>query len=330
MANPTVTVTPDGPACQVCKAQNIDLDKGYHQHHHRFPWLIAYTGRFYSIRPPSMGEEFTQEAKVQENAVNYHSQIIWIVEQLRWTRTGTVIIGAMDRICQPNGKYVVIQPYSKWENWSVLGDPKDSVVAVCTATAGPKQNPNHKGTHAEVSFSPESREAGTVCNWWGKHMAGLSNWTEKDEALLHELVHAFGTLTGLWDVRRVDDQMFRQDNFKYDNLEEFLAILVSNMFRSEKGRRGLQTFEHLMELGVEMEVITGASATSDGFLGQVWNSATPKPFIRGANKTRIRALAKLHSQEPKLFNELSTVSAAFNPVRQYMTYKKIYDNEIGL
>jgi hypothetical protein len=52
------------------------------------------------------------------------------------------------------------------------------------------------------------------------------------EVLLHELVHSFRQISGNWDQRPTPDA--------YRNLEEFYAIVIGNVYRSELRRIGLR------------------------------------------------------------------------------------------
>jgi Effector protein len=65
-----------------------------------------------------------------------------------------------------------------------------------------------------------------------------------DESLFHELVHAASMLNGtLKDRKTKMAGTHKHDRYKVDDESEFLAVQVTNLFRQEKGRKGLR-FNH--------------------------------------------------------------------------------------
>jgi hypothetical protein len=104
-----------------------------------------------------------------------------------------------------------------------------------------------------------------------------------DEALLHEIVHAMRLVNGV--------MQFLPMNGGYGNLEEFLAVLVANIYRSEK--RVSDLYDYADNL-----------INPQSFLNTI---LTPTPRL---------ALGILRSGQPMLFKALAQVSAAFNPLRQ--------------
>jgi hypothetical protein len=69
-----------------------------------------------------------------------------------------------------------------------------------------------------VEFDPDM--------WSGRRMAAPSN--APDEVLYHELVHASRYVNGVFDGEPV--------NKGYDDAEEYLAIVLTNIYMSEKGQ----------------------------------------------------------------------------------------------
>jgi hypothetical protein len=102
-----------------------------------------------------------------------------------------------------------------------------------------------------------------------------------DEVLLHELVHASRKVHGVLQRMPVTGD--------YGNQEEFLAVLVANIYRSEKGRDPLDYH--------------GRPIDAAAFL----DSVSPSPRL---------LLALLRNNQPMLFETLAQIEAPFNPVRQ--------------
>jgi hypothetical protein len=104
-----------------------------------------------------------------------------------------------------------------------------------------------------------------------------------DETLLHELVHA---------SRKVKALAYRMPiSGGYGNQEEFLAMVVQNIYRSEKGRSGMFDYH-------------GAPIDPDSFLD---TNLRPPPRT---------VLALFRDRQPSLYAALLNVNASFNPIRQ--------------
>lgn len=113
-----------------------------------------------------------------------------------------------------------------------------------------------------------------------------------DEVLLHELVHALRDLTGLATKSgmRTYNPVPKQPG--WDNFEEFFAILVSNIYHSERGRKHIR------------------SNHDSG-----WSSKTDEEWLDIArNRSHVR---RFRREQPELFNDLRDVPAAWNPLRGF-------------
>jgi hypothetical protein len=187
-----------------------------------------------------------------------------------------------------NQTWVRIQPYS----------PYDSA---CGASArwddtGPMFFFRRYGSL--VSFSPE-KFAVTACA--AKRTGAAA--PELHETLFHELVHAFRQVShwrraGITDLQRIKhDAPLIGGLRKHDNLEEFIAVLVTNIYRSANGKRVLRASHH------------GFGAMDDDLAGSFafyQAGAQVFPLIDEFctnNKGFTRMLAK--------------VDAPFNPIRAY-------------
>ncbi len=101
-----------------------------------------------------------------------------------------------------------------------------------------------------------------------------------DDMLLHELVHAGRYLHGKMRGRQVSGS--------YGNQEEFVAQLVQNIYRSEKGR----------------PVYDYGGSPIDG--------------TRFLTREAREIVADLKAHQGRFFDALSNVQASFNPIRQFI------------
>lgn len=153
--------------------------------------------------------------------------------------------------------------------------PRDASGQVTSSTLGTGQ-----GSDSVVEFLPPQ---------FARHVPGIAvgagPGSLRDEVLLHELVHALRHLRGL----RTHQPVRFQRTFTYDNREEFYAILIANIYRSECGRAGLR-HDH------------------SGFDPMFVASAD---FLKlGRNRAYLR---RLRREMPALFRALRGVRAEFNP-----------------
>jgi hypothetical protein len=107
------------------------------------------------------------------------------------------------------------------------------------------------------------------------------------EVLFHELVHSVRELSGKLDQRPLHDA--------YEDIEEYFAIVVANVYRSELNRIGLRGGHHSESLPPKQRDDAGV------FLNA------------GDNRKR---LDRLRHETPDLFNAVAGVgSARWNPIR---------------
>jgi hypothetical protein len=139
-----------------------------------------------------------------------------------------------------------------------------------------------RGGGAVIEFSPGS----STCTRGGARAA------EPDVVLLHELVHALRKMQGLENSTPLDATLIRQ----YGDAEEWLAILVENVYGSAQGQT---QFRGGHDARTKLKP---PEDTSEGFL----------------NNPSYRVLARnyYYSWRP-VFGDLSCVTAKFNPFRAY-------------
>lgn len=106
-----------------------------------------------------------------------------------------------------------------------------------------------------------------------------------DETLAHELMHATRKVRGIVHRMATDSG--------YGNLEEFLAVVVENMYRSEKGRPLYDYHHHRIDPAKFLD-----------------SDVTPSPRL---------LLGLMRANHPTLFEALAALSPgkpSFNPMRQ--------------
>jgi hypothetical protein len=106
----------------------------------------------------------------------------------------------------------------------------------------------------------------------------------EDEILIHEMVHAIRQTAGLSNRRAVPRQP------RYDTMEELVAIVVANIYRSERHRIGVRNSDHRT---AEIMAVSGKH-----FLHLEFNRAHLRRFCW---------------QHPAFVRDLSAIDAYFNP-----------------
>ena len=145
------------------------------------------------------------------------------------------------------------------------------------------------GNDTEVRFNP--------LMWTPPPGGGaVAPGAEADEILLHEMTHGLRQMRGKMLCSGV------YDHPSYDTIEEFIAILVSNMYRSERGRTGLRS-DH----GANSPPLSPALSDPATFLNT------------DANMDHIH---KMFEEDPVFGKNLANVRCRFNPV-------KIFDDQYG-
>ena len=109
-----------------------------------------------------------------------------------------------------------------------------------------------------------------------------------DDALLHECVHAARFL------ERVANPI-KTKEFGYDDEEEFFAILIENVYRSESGRKYVRK-DHTLD------VLNDKEADSYAFM------------LHGDNW---RLIEKFCHQLPQIGQAIADIDVQFNPIRTY-------------
>jgi hypothetical protein len=127
-----------------------------------------------------------------------------------------------------------------------------------------------------------------------------------DNVLVHELTHALRYMRGLINMVPTLDKA-------YDNEEEFFAILVANIYMSETGRTMFLASHH------NYDALPAELSTSEGFLGK----GVSPPSHRHLENRRLvhKFVCQCYGLCALLFGK---VSAAFNPIREFMRNSQLY------
>jgi hypothetical protein len=130
------------------------------------------------------------------------------------------------------------------------------------------------GTDVEIRYTP----------WLFTAASGGPGTNDPDEVLLHEMLHGLRQMAGV--------SMCGTQTKRYDTSEEFVAILVTNIYRSEAGRPNLRA-DHSFN-----SALSPALSNPANFLNQ---HRTDLSLMRG--------------EQPNLFAKLQGLKhIAFNPI----------------
>jgi hypothetical protein len=251
------------------------------------------------------------DAAYDQNVYEY-GMVFWL-EFLRRTWTGWALLKDVWR-CSP--KEIIIQPWLPVAEVKAVKDKIDRAMApLLGEPVPPPGDPNDPGwlcleenasageadmerlplVKARVNFSPEfSSPPGMV---YSKPGPGC----EADESLLHEMTHAVRILRGVFDNSINQNP---PDNPGWKNDEEFFAIVLTNIYRSELSTLGwLRPRRH------------GLRKDHKGHAALSPQLEDPKAFLGfGLNPGRFKRWAV---EQPDLFQNLRQVRCPFNPIRAF-------------
>jgi hypothetical protein len=148
--------------------------------------------------------------------------------RMNWPKYFEATQSALDDIIKSWTGYGLILCLRDLRGKRVIITPSN--VGSCNADA---QEPEWAKTNVDVQVQFTPSEWGTTCTGPG---------ASPDEALLHELIHAYRMLKGYTPI-----SLF-VPGFAYHTVEEFIAILLTNIHRSARHRPGLRKDHRGMEL----------------------------------------------------------------------------------
>jgi hypothetical protein len=190
-----------------------------------------------------------------------------LLDTIKGRKVGLQVLGGI-----PKGKRVTIVPYFP-------------AALVCNAAADTVNA-------GRVEIDPKNWMAGSLCNKDG------SAGADADEVLLHEMLHAYRALAG---HVRMDACQVAPDK-QYDNIEEFWAIVVTNVYLSEKGKTLLRQ-DH-----ASFVPLKPAWRTSAGFL-------TDPDLLKWS-----RALLRQEETLLKAIDDSLAATTPFNPFHELLAH----------
>jgi hypothetical protein len=241
------------------------------------------------------------------SAKDYEVQMQRLLKIIEDSRTGAVLL----RFIAETGKHLLIVPFQAEKggvcnanaspvagsnfvtqalSYFVFGD-----AAKASAKGKPVQydkksgkpggeKGSGQGVNSTIRFTPSSWDATGVCSP-GKPGATAVG------VLFHEMVHSYRHMSGKrWVLPSTGA------NVSYDNLEEFMAIVISNVFASDPTTKVVtRTLRH----------------HHHGFVPLPQKQQTSAGFV--SIKENQDSLNILRTQEPELWKALAAVKAPFNP-----------------
>ena len=204
-----------------------------------------------------------------------------VIEHLTWidrTKMGRLLLTAL----RFHGKPITIQPYTG-------GD--------CNASGGTRDVGG--AIQGVVFYSPDTFSLHGACSATTTVPNRGLFW---DEVLFHELVHVFRQVSGKWNKQPLTFGLNR-----YDDTEEFIAVLVANIYISDKTNK-IKT-----GLRADHKTLNPLSADLEGPFG----------FYRSGRQTfsLIEAFCNdNHGISVRIANDLA--DAPFNPIADYFLDKE--------
>jgi hypothetical protein len=263
---------------------------------------------WFSLLQPAFGDRVAQVIADQYEQ-DVVAQLNLLTGSGRWT--AQAVLAQILAAGTQHGKSITISPYTP-DDAQRMG-PFGAFTLPSDLGAVPvNQGGTGGGSDATIHYSPEiltqDSAARALANAnpdpkakkWGPYA------TDPDDVLLHELVHAMRDLQGLRDGIAITGP-----DAKYDDDEEFLAILISNIAVTEK-----DPFAELRRDHFGSTKLADDEATSEGFLSNT--DQTDNLFW----------VEFLTAEEWALFSLIAASPfAAFNPIREYMTHPEKYQNQ---
>jgi hypothetical protein len=217
---------------------------------------------------------FADEALWRNSADSYDMAVERVFNDIAKAATGRAVLRAIGRIAQ---RSMLVEPMMGTDG----GMPNAYAMPV------DKKAARRQGSDTEVRYTPAHWKPSAM----HPSVTGFKFWygpgTTPDELLLHEVVHGLRHMAGLRMTRNVPFQA------GYDSFEEFYAILIANIYRSELGRLELRHDHH----GFMALSAVGINNQTDFY----------------NHRLNQQHLNKLRRQQPALFADLQGVKAKFNP-----------------
>jgi hypothetical protein len=237
-------------------------------------------------------------------AAKYEQDVIDLIEKT-FTQRGTSL-RLLWEIKMRSPRSVCISPYTKADAanphlgphnaYAAPTNPKDAAPQGGAPYVGGSDDPKtaRDDRYDLASYQGTSKGSSSYVHFTAaNHSAAYGPGMAPDEVLLHELVHSLRDMEG-----HANPVPTTGTNLDYENIEEFLAVLVTNVYASERdGPLAKLRFSH------GNATLPASQQTSAGFLAEANN---------------LRLVRTLASQEADLFSSLANVRMApFNPIAEY-------------
>lgn len=214
----------------------------------------------------------------------FERTVLELLGEINKNRVGRILLEAIDRYRPTFTRYIRIRP-----DTGELAFAKP----VSPAGASPQGHPI-KVDGAAASGTGTGSSTDVLFNPGAFSIAGSEDTFRPDDVLFHELVHAYRYLVG----RLKPDQ--RSDGF--DDDEEFLAIMLTNIYTSDAGRKNALRGSHKLDFET---------------LGQTQSSFGAHPHVFYiVNRQEIDRFC---TEEPDIANPIANLKdpvAAWNPIRE--------------
>lgn len=234
-----------------------------------------------------LGLDWLPSGAAKSKKVNYESAVIGTLTRLISKFSGWAVIVEIFR----TNKKMYVRPFhpTPADQYNAYAQPTDWAAATLKDTAvrdnqgnlpppgAPRITGTGWGSDTIINFSPSTFAPGSG--------APIGPGTSPDEILLHEMVHG---------LRQMRGRMVREpitSNPGMDNYEEFVAILISNIFRSECGIPSMRADHH-------------------GFAPLTGPTTDPAIF----KSTYQQWLSYIDVEQPSLCQHLRQARVAFNPL----------------
>jgi hypothetical protein len=217
---------------------------------------------------------FADEALWSSSADSYETAVEGVFADIGKAATGRAVLRAISRT---SPRTMLVEP--------MMGT--DGGMPNAFAKPVDKKAASRQGSDTGIRYTPAHWKPSAA----HPSVTGMKFWhgpgTTPDELLLHEVFHGLRHMAGLRMTRNVPLQQ------GYDSFEEFYAILIANIYRSELKRPWLRHDHHGF---MSLEAV-GIDNQSEFYKHRL-------------NKQHLN---KLRRQQPSLFADLQGVKADFNP-----------------
>ena len=236
---------------------------------------------------------------VIKGSPDYERSMAAHLDKVWGTWTGWAVI----RSFLDTGRSVTIIPFSPQDK-ATYGDTNGLARATSPRDAAPVGVGTGKGSDVVIRYSEsELSQALPTCSKtqaWPCLPRYFAQNRGPDDTLLHELVHALREARGQFSQVPVWDP-------RYDNQEEYFAILVQNTYASEKGMTILRR-DHK-----DKAALRDARSTSEGFLGR-----DERPLAKDQLENRL-LVQRFARENFGLCQQIANrVTARFNPIGEYL------------